>query len=122
MLAEIDASRRKELAAVDGQGPGRDRDADPAVGDGRFQEPDHESALTWQGGLGLPDRDYYLKGRRTPGQGPRGLRDLPDDAGHAGRHERSAGSAKRVMAIEQSIAEAHGTRSTTATRSRSTTR
>ena len=73
-----------------------------------FKQPDMNRALTWQGGLGLPDRDYFL---------------LKDDAKMAAARAayavylttlaRLSGEAQpeqvaaRVLAIEQCIAELH---------------
>ena len=73
-----------------------------------FKQPDINRTLTWQGGLGLPDRDYFL---------------LKDDAKMAAARAayavylttlaRLSGEtqpeqvAARVMAIEQCIAELH---------------
>jgi putative endopeptidase len=73
-----------------------------------FKQPGTNRAITWQGGLGLPDRDYYLNSgdermarARTAYQ--RYLRTLARHAGQAHPLE----AARRVLAIEQRIAQAH---------------
>ena len=38
-----------------------------------LQQPDRNMAYLLQGGLGLPDRDYYLSERRADGPRPRRL-------------------------------------------------
>ena len=73
-----------------------------------FKDPTVYRALTWQGGLGLPDRDYYL---------------LADDARLAkalaayqiyltrlatlAGDKNGAGTATQVLALEKAIAQAH---------------
>ena len=73
-----------------------------------FKQPDMNRALTWQGGLGLPDRDYFLR------------KDDPKMAAARAAYvtylttlARLSGEAKpeqvavQVLAIEQCIAELH---------------
>jgi putative endopeptidase len=73
-----------------------------------FKQPTMNRALTWQGGLGLPDRDYYLKADDESKAKARAAYDvyLTTLAGAAGDKD-PARAALRVMAIEQRIAQAH---------------
>ena len=109
LLAEIDAlSNATELAHWQGRMQGL---LDTPVSlwiMADFKQPDMNRALTWQGGLGMPDRDYFL---------------LKDDPKMAAAHAayavylttlaRLSGEAQpeqvavRVLAIEQRIAELH---------------
>jgi putative endopeptidase len=73
-----------------------------------FKQPALNRALTWQGGLGLPDRDYYLKAddeRKAEARAAYKVY-LTTLAGAVGEKE-PARAALRVMAIEQRIAQAH---------------
>jgi putative endopeptidase len=73
-----------------------------------FKQPDTHHAITWQGGLGLPDRDYYLDRDEPRLAQARAayLRWLRTLARHAGEPHPLA-AARRVMALEQRIAQAH---------------
>ncbi|MBT9596071.1 MAG: M13 family metallopeptidase [Vitreoscilla sp.] len=109
MLAEIDALKTpKAMAQWMGRAQGRLETPVQLWVLGDFKEPTVNRALTWQGGLGLPDRDYYLKNdderlakARTAYETY--LTTLARLAGLA----QPAEMAKKVMAIEQQIAEAH---------------
>ena len=75
-----------------------------------FKKPTINRLLTWQGGLGLPDRDYYLKKDDERMAKARAayvgyLEQLAKAAGEAD----AAAAAQRVMALEQRIAELHWT-------------
>jgi len=109
LLAEIDAIKSlKELAAWQGRMQGRLETPVQLWVMGDFKEPTVNRALTWQGGLGLPDRDYYLKkddermGKARAAYAQY-LTLLATQAGEA----KPAEAADRVMALEQRIAEAH---------------
>ena len=109
LLAEIDAiGTFAELAQWQGRTQGL-VNAPVAlwVGADRKQ-PTMNRAITWQGGLGLPDRDYYLKTDDTRKVKARAAYEvyLTTLAAQAGEVE-PARAALRVMAIEQRIAEAH---------------
>jgi putative endopeptidase len=73
-----------------------------------FKQPTLNRALTWQGGLGLPDRDYYLKADDEREAKARAAYEvyLTTLAAAAGEKE-PARAALRVMSIEQRIAQAH---------------
>jgi putative endopeptidase len=109
MLAEIDSLKTpKAMAQFMGRAQGRLETPVQLWVLGDFKEPTVNRALTWQGGLGLPDRDYYLKKdderlakARTAYETY--LTTLARLAGLA----QPAEVARKVMAIEQKIAEAH---------------
>lgn len=73
-----------------------------------FKNPTVNQALTWQGGLGLPDRDYYLKQDDERLAKARAAYEgyLTTLARLSGMKDPAA-AAKTVMAIEQRIAEVH---------------
>ncbi|WP_431100455.1 M13 family metallopeptidase [Roseateles noduli] len=71
-----------------------------------YQDPTINRLQTWQGGLGLPDRDYYLKKDDERLSKARGayvdyLQKLAKAAGIAD----PAGSAQRVLALEERLAQ-----------------
>jgi putative endopeptidase len=72
------------------------------------QDPTVERVSMWQGGLGLPDRDYYVKAQeeRYAKVLTAYERYLTLLAPHAGERD-AAGAARRVLALEQRIAQAH---------------
>ena len=109
LLAEIDAIQTpRQLATWLGHAQGRLRTPVLLRVIPDFKEPTINREVTWQGGLGLPDRDYYLK---------------PDDPRFAKARaayaaylttlatlvgdKQPADVAPRVLAIEQRIAELH---------------
>jgi putative endopeptidase len=109
MLAEIDAIKSpRDLAAWQGKVQGRLETPVPLWVMADFKNPTMNQALTWQGGLGLPDRDYYLKKDDERLAKARAAYEtyLTTLATLAGMKD-PAGVARRVMAIEQRIAEAH---------------
>ena len=62
LLAEIDAIKTpRQLAEWQGRMQGQINAPVPLWVLADFKEPDLNRAVTWQAGLGLPDRDYYLK-------------------------------------------------------------
>ena len=75
-----------------------------------FKKPTINRLLTWQGGLGLPDRDYYLKkdDERMAKARAAYVGYLEQLAKAAGEADATA-AAQRVMALEQRIAELHWT-------------
>jgi putative endopeptidase len=109
LLAQIDAiGSPSELAAWQGRMLGV---LNPPVVFGvrpDFKQPSVNRAITWQGGLGLPDRDYYLKKDderllKVRAAYEQYLALLAAQIGEA----QPAAAARRVLAIEQRIAEAH---------------
>ena len=72
-----------------------------------FREPGTNRALTWQGGLGMPDRDYYLKGDDRLVKARAAYLDyLTQLASLAGEKEPRE-VAGQVLALETRIAQAH---------------
>ncbi len=62
VLREIDGLKdRKQLVALMGRMEGVVGTPITLLAIADFKNPTIYSAVTWQGGLGLPDRDYYLK-------------------------------------------------------------
>ena len=109
LLAEIEQiSSALQLAQWQGRQQGRLNTPVALWVMADFKQPTLNRAVTWQGGLGLPDRDYYLK---------------PDDARLAkarvayetylvtlatlAGEKEPADVARRALAIEQRIAELH---------------
>ncbi len=75
-----------------------------------FKDPGTNRAVTWQGGLGMPDRDYYLKDddRLASARAAYGVY-LTKLATLAGERQPKA-MAERVLALETRIAQAHWTK------------
>ena len=73
-----------------------------------FDQPGVHRALTWQGGLGLPDRDYYVKtdDPRLAAARAAYAAYLTTLAALSGETQ-APYAAERVLAIERRIAEAH---------------
>lgn len=73
-----------------------------------FEDPGIYRALTWQGGLGLPDRDYYLRtdDPRMADAYAAYAAYLTTLASLSGEG-RQPGAVERVLAIERRIAEVH---------------
>ena len=108
LLASIEAIKtRSDLAAWLGKAQGSTSTPIILWVMADFKDPSTNRALTWQGGLGMPDRDYYLKDderlakARTAYEGY-----LTQLASLAGDKD-AAATAKTVLALERSIAEAH---------------
>lgn len=112
LLAEIDAIRTPtQLAQWQGRAQGRMETPvllKWVMPD--FKDPTINRALTWQGGLGLPDRDYYLNQEdpRMAKARQAYVAYLTALATLAGEPQPAAAAAQ-VMAIEHRIAEAHWT-------------
>jgi putative endopeptidase len=109
LLAQIDAIRSpSELAAWQGRMQGTITTPVSLAVLPDFKEPAINRAITWQGGLGLPDRDYYLKKdderlAKARAAYEQYLALLATQAGVP----QPADAARRVLAIEERIAEAH---------------
>jgi putative endopeptidase len=109
LLADIEAIRTpKDLAHWMGMVQGRLETPVQLYVMADFKNPTMNQALTWQGGLGMPDRDYYLKKDDERLSKARAAYEsyLTALATLAGMKEPAA-IAKKVMAIEERIAEAH---------------
>ena len=109
LLAQIDAiDSAAELAAWQGRMQGQINT--PVVLGVRadFKEPSINRAVAYQSGLGLPDRDYYLKKDDERLAKARGAYEqyLVLLAAQAGVSQ-PAEAAQRVLAIEERLAQAH---------------
>jgi putative endopeptidase len=108
-LAEIDKlASVKELAQWQGRAQGRVPTPILLWVVNDLKNPTVNQALTWQGGLGLPDRDFYLNAKdermsKVRAAYEKYLGELATLAGMKNPQE----TARKVMAIEQRIAEAH---------------
>ena len=109
VLASIAAIQdRQQLAAWLGRSQGQ-FDTPIQLGiEADFKDPGTNRLITWQGGLGLPDRDYYLKADDARLAKARQayqtyLEFLAKQVGEAD----PAAAAQRVLALEQRIAQAH---------------
>ena len=109
LLAEIDAiETASQLAQWQGRMQGRLSTPVSLWVTADFAEPSIDRALTWQGGLGLPDRDYFLKDDDERLAKARAayavyLTTLATLSGE----EHPEQVAERVLAIERCIAELH---------------
>jgi len=107
LLHSIAAIRtREQLAAWLGAQTGVVDTPVPLGIEADYQDPTINRLQTWQGGLGLPDRDYYLKKDDERLSKARAayvdyLQKLAKAAGIAD----PAGSAQRVLALEERLAE-----------------
>ena len=109
LLAEIDQiSTALQLAQWQGRQQGRLNTPLALWVMADFKQPTLNRAITWQGGLGLPDRDYYLKPDDSRLAKARAAYEtyLVTLATLAGEKE-PADVARRALAIEQRIAELH---------------
>jgi putative endopeptidase len=108
-LAAIDALKTpKELARWMGQMQGQLEAPVLLWVMADFKNPTMNQALTWQGGLGLPDRDYYLKkDDERLAKARAAYETYLTTLGTLAGFKDPADAAKRVIAIEQSIAEVH---------------
>ena len=75
---------------------------------GDFKQPDRYMAVTWQDGLGLPDRDYFLKkGDARLEKAQEAYKTYLETLFKLAGDKHPAESAKLVYALEVKIAEAH---------------
>lgn len=72
-----------------------------------FKEPSINRALTWQGGLGMPDRDYYLKSEARIAKARAAYLDYLTTLAKLSGDKRAANTAKQVLAFETKLAKAH---------------
>ena len=109
LLAEIEAIKTlRQLAQWQGRMQGRLNTPVSLSVMADFKEPGVNRALTWQGGLGLPDRDYFLKkdDERLAKARTAYATYLTTLATLSGE-KRPAEVAKRVLMIEHRIAKVH---------------
>ncbi|HEY4081527.1 MAG TPA: M13 family metallopeptidase [Burkholderiaceae bacterium] len=74
---------------------------------GDFKEPTRYTVLTWQAGLGLPDRDYYLKDDDRYVKVRAAYLAYLTQLGELAGDKHAAETAKSVIALERRIAEVH---------------
>ncbi|MFT5036052.1 MAG: putative endopeptidase [Litorivivens sp.] len=72
-----------------------------------FKQPDLNRALTWQGGLGLPDRDYYLQGDTRMAETRAAYAVYLTELARLAGEPEPAQAAATVLAIEHRIALLH---------------
>ncbi|MBN8486815.1 MAG: M13 family metallopeptidase [Burkholderiales bacterium] len=109
LLAEVDAiDTPAALAAYLGRQMGGSVSPIGLGVEADFKNPQINRLLTWQAGLGLPERDYYLNQRDPRMAQARAayLRYLGVLARAAGERQPGA-AAQRVYALEQRLAELH---------------
>ena len=109
LLDSIEAIKtKKDLAAWLGKTQGAFNTPVQLGVQGDFKDPTTNALLTWQGGLGMPDRDYYLKADDERLAKARAAYEayLTQLAGLAG-DKSAAETARQVLALEHAIAESH---------------
>jgi putative endopeptidase len=72
-----------------------------------FKDPGTNRAVTWQGGLGLPDRDYYLKDDERLAKARAAYRVYLTRLATLAGEKQPLAVADRVLALETRIAQAH---------------
>ena len=109
LLADIDAiSSPRDLARWFGSRQGRLDTPVSLYVLPDFKEPGIYRPLTWQGGLGLPNRDYYLdESDPRIGQARRAYATYLTTLATLCGMDDAAGAAQRVLNLEQSIAALH---------------
>jgi putative endopeptidase len=110
-LAQIDALRGKpQLAALMGRLQGVAATAIGVSVDADPKEPGIDRALTWQDGLGLPDRDYYLKDDARFAKARQAYRTYLTTLFRLSGDVAAARSAAAVFALETRLARAQWSR------------
>ncbi|HSI60191.1 MAG TPA: M13 family metallopeptidase [Ideonella sp.] len=106
-LAQIDEVKTAAgLARLLGQWQGIVATPLPVWVDADPKEPDTNRALLWQGGLGLPDRDYYLGEEARFTQARAAYLVYLETLFRLGGDAQPARSAASVLALERQIAQA----------------
>ncbi|GAA5176291.1 M13 family metallopeptidase [Niveibacterium umoris] len=107
-LARIDAIKSpKDLATWMGSVQGA---ANPPINlwvMADFKDPTTNRALTWQGGLGMPDRDYYLKDDERFAKARAAYEGYLATLARLTGDKHPEATAKQVFALEKRIAEVH---------------
>ena len=98
-LAEIDALKTKTDLARYFARAFKMNLTNPVVGfvDGDAGDPTREILYLFQGGLGMPDRDYYLKDEAAADAVPRPVPRVPDHGAQDGRPAVARGSGQRHL-------------------------
>ena len=71
------------------------------------KSPDRYVIITWQSGLGLPDRDYYFDETERGLQLRDGYQQYIEQIMDLSGHDDAAGAAERIMSLETQLAEHH---------------
>ncbi len=108
MLATIDAIKtRQDLAVWMGTVQGA---MDTPVNlwvTADFKEPTVNRVMTWQGGLGMPDRDYYLKDDERIAKARGAYEQYLATLARLSGDKHPEATAKMVLALERRIADVH---------------
>ncbi|MET0517620.1 MAG: M13 family metallopeptidase [Burkholderiaceae bacterium] len=108
ILASIDAIKTpEELAAWLGRAQGSFNTPVQLGVDPDFKEPGIYRTLTWQGGIGMPDRDYYLKDDERMAKARAAYEVYLGQLATLSGDKNGAATAQQVLALEKRIAEAH---------------
>ncbi len=75
-----------------------------------LDDPDHYAPYLLQGGLGMPDRDYYLSPKPEQAALRKKYEAYLTQLFTLAKQSDAAGKAKRVLALETKLAQAHATR------------
>lgn len=110
-LAQIDALKTKaELAALLGRLQGLSATPVEPWVDADAKDPGINRLQLWQGGLGLPDRDYYLDVNERYAKARAAYRDFLQTVFRLTGHADPAAGATAVYALERRLAQAQWTR------------
>lgn len=74
------------------------------------RNPDYNTLYMSQGGLGLPDRDYYFRDNEDFAEIRTKYKTYIEDILTAAGHDNAADAAERIYALEEKLAEHHWTR------------
>ena len=108
MLKSITAIKtRRDLARWLGQAQGTVSTPVALWVTADFKQPQMNRAVTWQGGLGMPDRDYYLSADDKLTQTRKAYEDYLTTLAHLAGEKQPAAMAAQVLALERRIAEVH---------------
>ncbi|XHS76875.1 M13 family metallopeptidase [Burkholderiaceae bacterium UC74_6] len=107
-LAELDAVKTpKQLASWMGKAQGVWLTPIGLQVEVDFKEPSRYTVLSGQSGLGLPDRDYYLKDDERMKAARAAYETYLTQLGKLSGDKKAAETAKMVLALERRIAEVH---------------
>jgi putative endopeptidase len=105
-LAQIDGVKNKTgLATLFGRWQGVAPTPMSAWVQSDFKEPGINRALTWQGGLGLPDRDYYLLDDERFAKAREAYRSYLETLFRLSGDAQAARSAETVFGLEKRLAQ-----------------
>jgi predicted metalloendopeptidase len=110
-LAAINAIRTKEELARHFARFFKMNLTNPLIGyvDGDAGQPDHEILYVYQGGLGMPDRDYYLKDDARLKEYREKYVSFVEDVLKLGGQSNPGAGAREIFVLETRLARAHWT-------------